>query len=202
MAVTSSEKKGCLQGKVVVITGAARGIGRAAAVACAHAGADIIGIDICKSVNDSFGVKPSKPEDLNETGKSVQEANQRWMSIILDQRDLSALRAAAEQIEHDFGGIDILFANAGVQGFSSLLEMDDAHWHTHIDVNLTGTANTLRAFAPYMIKRSGGRIILTSSTQGQHGMKNGSAYSTTKWGIIAMTLLFENLKMLRNKIQI
>ena len=64
--------------------------------------------------------------------------------------------------------------------------MEDTDWHTQIDVNLTGTANALRAFAPHLIKRGGGRIIVTSSTQGRHGTKNGAAYSASKWGIIGL----------------
>ena len=104
----------------------------------------------------------------------------------LDQRDLPALRAAAARGEQEFGGIDILFANAGTQSFHPLLEMEDADWQITIDVNLTGTANAVRAFAPHMVKRGGGRIILTSSTQGQHGTKYGAAYAASKWGIIGL----------------
>ncbi len=176
----------CLRGKVAVVTGAARGIGRATAVAFAREGADIVGLDICKPVDPRSGVKPSIPEDLEETGRLVRAIGCRWLGIKADQRDLAALRAAAAQTERQFGGIDILFANAGIQSFHPLLEMEDADWQITIDVNLTGTANALRAFAPYMVKRGGGRIIMTSSTQGQHGTKYGAAYSAAKWGIIGL----------------
>lgn len=64
--------------------------------------------------------------------------------------------------------------------------MDDVDWRTHIDVNLTGTANAIRAFAPHFVKRGGGRIIVTTSTQGRHGTKYGAAYSASKWGIIGL----------------
>jgi NAD(P)-dependent dehydrogenase (short-subunit alcohol dehydrogenase family) len=83
-------------------------------------------------------------------------------------------------------GIDILFANAGIQAFRPFLEMEDADWHIQIDVNLTGTANAIRAFAPAMVRRSSGRIIVTTSTQGRHGTLYGSAYSASKSGIIGM----------------
>jgi SDR family mycofactocin-dependent oxidoreductase len=177
---------GCLRGKVAAVTGAARGIGRATAVAFAREGADIVGIDICAPVDPRSGVTPSTPEDLAETGRLVQAAGRRWLSVTLDQRDLKALRAAAAKGEEEFGGIDILFANAGIQSFHPLLEMEDADWHITIDVNLTGSANAVRAFAPHMVKRGGGRIILTSSTQGQHGTKYGAAYAASKWGIIGL----------------
>jgi len=175
-----------LRGKVAVVTGAARGIGRATAIALAREGAEIIGLDICAPVDPRSGVKPSTPEDLEETGRLIRATGRRWLGIQLDQRDLAALRAAGVRVEQEFGGIDILFANAGIQSFHPLLEMEDADWYITIDVNLTGTANAVRAFASYMVKRGGGRIILTSSTQGQHGTKYGAAYSASKWGIIGL----------------
>jgi NAD(P)-dependent dehydrogenase (short-subunit alcohol dehydrogenase family) len=104
----------------------------------------------------------------------------------LDQRDISALREVADAIVQQWNGVDIVFANAGIQAFKPILEMADADWHDQIDVNLTGTANTLRVFAPHLVRRGGGRIIVTSSTQGQHGTKFGAAYSASKWGIIGL----------------
>jgi SDR family mycofactocin-dependent oxidoreductase len=183
---TSEPPSSRLRDKVAVVTGAARGIGRATAIAFAREGADIIGLDICAPVDRRSGVEPSTPEDLDETGRLVRADGRRWMDVKLDQRDLPALRAAAVRGEREFGGIDILFANAGIQSFHPLLEMEDPDWHITIDVNLTGTANAVRAFAPYLVKRGGGRIILTSSTQGQHGTKYGASYSASKWGIIGL----------------
>lgn len=175
-----------LYGKIAVVTGAARGIGRASAIALAEAGAHIVGIDICDIVSARSGVTAATAEDLKETGHLVQQTGVRWLSFEIDQRQFPALKDAANTIVQQFGGIDILFANAGIQAFCPLLEMEDDDWHIQVDVNLTGTANAIRAFAPHLVKRGGGRIIVTSSTQGQHGMKNGAAYSATKWGIIGL----------------
>ena len=175
-----------LKGKVAVVTGAARGIGRSAAVALARSGANVAGIDICATVDPRSGVTPATKADLDETGQLVQTAGRRWKSFVVDQRDLATLRATAVQIQQDFGGIDILFANAGIQAFRPLLEMEDPDWHIQIDVNLTGTANAIRAFAPAMVKRGSGRIIVTTSTQGRHGTMYGAAYSASKWGIIGL----------------
>ncbi len=172
--------------RIAVVTGAARGLGRASAVALAREGAAVVGIDIAGHVGAILEVEPASADDLAETGRLVEAAGGRWLAITLDQRDIRALRTAAEQAVAAFGGIDILFANAGIQAFKPLLDMEDAHWHDQIDVNLTGTANAIRAFAPHIVARGGGRIIVTSSTQGQHGALNGAAYSASKWGIIGL----------------
>ncbi len=129
---------------------------------------------------------PATHEELAGTGALVEAAGARWLPIQLDQRNIALLRQAAGTIEASFGGIDVLFANAGIQAFKPLLEMNHPDWHDQIDVNLTGTANVLRAFAPAIVRRGGGRIIITSSTQGQQGTKNGSAYAASKWGLIGL----------------
>jgi len=177
---------GRLAGKVAVITGAARGIGRATAAAFAREGADVIGIDLAHRASPITTFQQPTPEELEETGRLVRQAGRRWLAIQLDQRDIGALRQAAKQVKTEFGGLDILFANAGIQEFKPILEMEDADWHDQINVNLNGTANAIRAFAPLLVERGAGRIIVTSSTQGQHGTKDGAAYSASKWGIIGL----------------
>jgi NAD(P)-dependent dehydrogenase (short-subunit alcohol dehydrogenase family) len=186
MKQQDSTRNEILKGKVAVVTGAARGIGRSAAIALARSGADIAGIDICATVDPRSGVTPATKADLNESGQLVRAEGVKWESFVVDQRDLTALRATALRIEHNFGGIDILFANAGIQAFRPLLEMEDPDWHITIDVNLTGTANAIRAFGPAMVRRGSGRIIVTTSTQGRHGTLYASAYSASKWGIIGL----------------
>jgi SDR family mycofactocin-dependent oxidoreductase len=185
-SATTLKSGGRLQNKVAVVTGAARGIGRATAAAFAREGAHVVGIDICMPVDPRSGVEPANPDDLKETGRLVEATGRRWLSFVLDQRDLLALRSAAAEAQRELGAIDILFANAGIQSFHPLLDMEDSDWDITIDVNLTGTANAIRAFAPHIVNQGGGRIILTSSTQGRHGMKNGAAYSASKWGIIGL----------------
>ncbi len=175
-----------LTGKVAVVTGAARGIGRAIAVEMAANGADIAAIDICGFVSTASNAKPATPEDLEETARQVRGLGRRCTAIKADIRDIDALRKAADQIEGAHGKIDILVANAAIQRWKSLLEMDDADWRDVIDNNLNGTANTIRAFAPKMVGRGYGRIIVLSSMQGKHGTKDGSSYSASKWGILGL----------------
>lgn len=175
-----------LFGRVAVVTGAARGIGRAAAVALAEAGAEVAGLDVAGPVSPILDFPPATPEDLAETGRRVTAAGVRWSAHVADQRDIGAVRAAAAAVERDHGGVDVLFANAGIQAFKPLLEMTDPDWHDQIDVNLTGAANVLRVFAPLLVRRGAGRIVVTSSTQGHHGTRNGAAYSASKWGLIGL----------------
>lgn len=184
--VTTLAGKGRLQGKAAIVTGAARGIGRATAVAFAREGADVMGIDIAGPVSSTLEVVPATPEDLAQTGRLVEAAGTRWLEVRLDQRDLSALRAAADRAYATFGRLDILFANAGIQAFKAILDWEDADWRDIIDVNLTGTCNAIRAVAPHLVRNGGGRIIITSSTQGRHGTKYGAAYSASKWGVIGL----------------
>jgi SDR family mycofactocin-dependent oxidoreductase len=178
---------GRLAGKRAIVTGAARGIGRAAAVAMAREGADILGVDIAEPASAVTRFEPANERELAETGRLVEAEGRRFVAVTADQRDLPALRRMAERAVAELGGIDILFANAGIQAFKPILEMEDADWHDQIDVNLTGTMNMLRAVVPHIVEAGkGGRVIITSSTQGRHGMKTGSAYSASKWGLIGL----------------
>lgn len=97
---------GRLRGKAAIITGAARGIGRATAVAFARAGADVMGIDIAGPVSSTLDVVPATTDELAETGRLVGAAGARWCEARLDQPDLAALRAAAEKANATFGRLD------------------------------------------------------------------------------------------------
>ena len=175
-----------LTGKVAVVTGAARGIGRAIAVELAANGADIVALDIAGPVSHASNAKPATPADLDETVRQVKSYGRRCEPVKADIRDIAALRRAADKTEADFGKIDILVANAAIQRWVPLLQMDDADWKDTIENNLNGTANTLRAFAPKMVARKKGRIIVLSSMQGKHGTKDASSYSASKWGILGL----------------
>ncbi|MFJ3391600.1 SDR family NAD(P)-dependent oxidoreductase [Leifsonia aquatica] len=175
-----------MDGRVVVITGAARGIGRATAVAFAKEGYRVAGADIAGPASSAMDYEPATPQDLAETGSLVEAAGAEWLPVIFDQRDIAAVREGFAGVVERFGGVDVVFANAGIQGFGSLLEMSDQLWNDQIEINLTGTANVLRVAAPLLVERGGGRIIITSSTQGQHGTLDGSGYSASKWGLIGL----------------
>lgn len=175
-----------LTGKVAVVTGAARGIGRAIAVEMAANGADIVAIDIARLATRANSARPASPADLDETLNQVREFGRRAEAIQADVRDIGALRRAADHVEQAYGKIDIVVADAAVQYWKPLLVIDDDEWRDVIDINLNGAANTIRAFAPKMVAAGRGRILLLSSMQGKHGTKHAASYSASKWGVLGL----------------
>jgi NAD(P)-dependent dehydrogenase (short-subunit alcohol dehydrogenase family) len=175
-----------LQDKIVVVTGAARGIGRAIAVEMAANGADVVALDIAGPISSASNAVPATMEELNETVRLIKTFGRRGEAIKVDIRDIAALRLIADKVERDYGKIDVVVANAAIQRWIPLLEMEDADWRDVIDNNLNGTANTVRAFGPKMVARKKGRLILLSSMQGKHGTKDASSYSASKWGILGL----------------
>jgi NAD(P)-dependent dehydrogenase (short-subunit alcohol dehydrogenase family) len=175
-----------LQGKSALVTGAARGIGRAITVALAAAGADVMGLDICAAAAPNLVYPPATSDDLAATGKLVEAQKRRWIGVTADIRDMVAMKGAVDRATKEFGKLDIAIANAAIQIYGPLAEMSDDNWKNVIDVNLNGTANTLRAVLPHMLSKKYGRIVIIASGQGRHGFKNGSAYSASKWGVIGL----------------
>ena len=175
-----------LDGKVAVVTGGARGIGRAIAVEYAANGADVIVIDIGGYVSPASDATPASSDDMAETVRQIRAFGRRGEAIQADIRKIDDLRAAADRIDRDYGKIDIVVANAAIQRWKPLLEMADSDWYDVIDNNVNGTANTIRAFAPKLVAKGKGRIIVLSSMQGRHGTKDGSSYSASKWAILGL----------------
>jgi NAD(P)-dependent dehydrogenase (short-subunit alcohol dehydrogenase family) len=163
-----------LTGKIAVVTGAARGIGRAIAVEMAANGADVVVLDITGPVSTASNAVPATPEELEETVRQIRGYGRRAEGIKADIRNIAALRDIADHVETTYGKIDIVVANAAIQRWMPLMEMDDADWRDVIDNNLNGTANTVRAFAPKMVAHKKGRFILLSSMQGKHGTKDAA----------------------------
>jgi NAD(P)-dependent dehydrogenase (short-subunit alcohol dehydrogenase family) len=182
----SPARGSAVQGKLAVVTGAARGIGRAIAVELAANGADIVAIDICGFVSSASNAEPATPADLDETLRQIRQFGRKAQGIKADIRDIAALRTIADKVVADHGRIDIVVADAAIQRWKPLLEMEDSDWRDVIDNNLNGTANTIRAFAPKMVERQKGRIIVLSSMQGKHGTSGAASYSASKWGILGL----------------
>ncbi len=175
-----------LTGRVAVITGAARGIGRAIAVEYAANGADVVALDIAGPISSSADAPPATRGELDETIRQVRAYGRVGTAYQADIRNIAQLRQIADSVERQHGKIDILVANAAIQAWQPLLHMADSDWDDTIDNNLNGTARTLRAFAPKMVGRKYGRIIVISSMQGRQGTKGAAAYSASKWGLIGL----------------
>lgn len=178
-----------LSGQVAFVTGAARGIGQAIAVALANTGADIAGVDILEDI-PGHAVPLATADDMAATQRLVEQAGRRFLPIQADIRNLAALRSAVDQTTRELGPIEIAIANAGINSNAGFLAEDDAlwqgHWEFNTDVNVYGTANTLRAVLPLMAERRSGRVILVSSTFGRQGNASNPAYVASKWAIIGM----------------
>jgi NAD(P)-dependent dehydrogenase (short-subunit alcohol dehydrogenase family) len=149
-------------------------------------GADVVALDICGPISASSAAIPATPEELEETVRQVKSCGRRSEGIRADIRNINALREIAQRLERGYGKIDIVVANAAIQTWKPLLDMDDSDWNDVIANNLNGTANTVRAFAPEMVARRKGRFILLSSMQGKHGTKDAASYSASKWGILGL----------------
>jgi SDR family mycofactocin-dependent oxidoreductase len=182
---------GKLDGKIALITGAARGQGRSHAIRLAEEGADIIAIDICAQI-PSVQYAMSTPEDLAETAKEVEARGRRIVTAEADVRDPAAVRAAAGRGVAEVGPVDIVLANAGIAPQGAPEDDPDVTFADVIGTNLIGAWNTVNAVAPAMVERGqGGVIVLTSSTQGLTGRGgDGSAattgYAASKHGVVGL----------------
>ncbi|OBG38890.1 mycofactocin-coupled SDR family oxidoreductase [Mycobacterium sp. E3198] len=176
---------GRLRGKVALITGAARGIGRAQAVRFAQEGADIVALDVCGPV-ETVMIPPSTPADLDQTAALVSDTGTRVHTEIVDVRDLTGVQAATDRGAKRFGGLDVVCATAGITSRGPALELDENAWRTMLDVNLTGVWHTCRASAPHLIARGGGAMVLTDSIAGLRGLVGVAHYTAAKHGVVGL----------------
>ena len=177
---------GRLTGKTAVITGAARGIGRAQAVRFAEEGAAIIAIDVCGPI-ESVQVPPSAPQDLAETARLVEQAGGRIVTEIVDVRSPDELHDVVDRGATEFDGIDIVCATAGITSRGAAIELSEAAWRTMLDINLTGVWNTCAATAPHLIKRGAGSMVLISSIAGLRGLAGVGHYTAaTQMNLLAV----------------
>jgi NAD(P)-dependent dehydrogenase (short-subunit alcohol dehydrogenase family) len=177
-----------LAGKAALVTGAARGIGRATAVELARQGAAVALLDIADpdAIPELRGYRLASRADLEEATRLVRAEGARGLPLVADVRDPQGTRQAAAEAAREFGGgLDILVANAGIAINGKLAEPDPAAWQALLDVNLTGSLHTLQAALP-VLRRPGGRIIVVTSVQARTGSVESGAYAATKWGLTGL----------------
>jgi SDR family mycofactocin-dependent oxidoreductase len=174
-----------LEGQVALITGGARGQGRAIALKFASEGAQIVTCDICRDI-DSLAYSLSSEADLQETVELVENLDQRCHAAVADVRDQAALDRVVEEGIAEFGKIDIMVANAGIGDYKPFWELTDKEWSDQIDVNLTGAWHSAKAVARHMKDRMSGCMVFTSSVNGIEGNVNYAHYIAAKHGVLGL----------------
>jgi SDR family mycofactocin-dependent oxidoreductase len=175
-----------LDGQVALVTGAARGMGRAHAVRLAQAGADVLLCDIDEG-DDKVAYPLARASELDETAELVRAEGRTAISAIADVRSLEQLQALVRRGDEELGGVDILVANAGVTGYALAHETDEDLWNLMIDVNLKGAWLSAKAVIPGMIERGrGGSLIFISSGLGLKGMSEASHYAAAKHCVVGL----------------
>ncbi|OBF16230.1 mycofactocin-coupled SDR family oxidoreductase [Mycobacterium sp. ACS4331] len=178
---------GRVDGKIALVTGAARGQGRSHAVRLAQEGADIIAVDICRGFPDSTA-PAATIEDLAETAGLIKDLGRRVVTAEVDVRDFDALADAVGSGVEQLGGLDIVVANAGIGTTGvKLHKMEEPRWQETVDVNLTGVWKTAKAAIPHLIAGGrGGSIIITSSVGGTKAYPQVGHYVAAKHGVVGI----------------
>jgi 3-oxoacyl-[acyl-carrier protein] reductase len=163
-----------LTGKVALVTGAGKGIGRAVALALAQEGVHV-------------GLLARNAAQLHAVATELQAFGVKTAVVAADVADLAAVDAAVAQVTQELGPLDILINNAGIGTFAKFLDMAPADWEQIIKVNLLGVYYVTRAALPGMIARQTGDIINISSSSGLRAAAGSSAYSASKFGLMGLT---------------
>jgi NAD(P)-dependent dehydrogenase (short-subunit alcohol dehydrogenase family) len=174
------------RGRTAFITGIAHGQGRAAALELAREGVNICGIDVAKPIAYP-GYPMGTPAELESLAREATALGVESSLSVADVRDAGAVRAAVEAAVSRFGGIDILFNNAGICGYGLSHELSEEAWDTMLDINLKGAWIVGREVIPVMIRQGRGVIINNVSVAGIRGMARLSHYTASKWGLTGLT---------------
>lgn len=176
---------GRVSGKVALVTGAARGQGRAHATTLAREGAQIVAIDICDQI-PSVAIPMSTPEDLERTAALVEQQDQRCLAIEADTRDSARMRDVIDRTISEFGRIDIVAANHGIAHLTGWEDVTDAEWRDSLDTNVVGVWNSVRPAIPHMIEQGGGSIIMTASIAGFRAFHQMPVYTAAKHAVVGL----------------
>lgn len=176
---------GLLDGQVVLITGGARGQGRAHAIASAREGADVIVMDLAGELN-SVPYPLATEEDLAITVKEVEALGRKAVSFVGDVRSQETLDSIVAAGIETFGKIDAVNANAGIWATKPFWELSEAEWQEMIDIDLTGVWMTMKAVAPHMIERGSGSIVATASVDAVESGGIYAHYTAAKHGVLGL----------------
>lgn len=163
-----------LEGRIALVTGAGRGIGRAVALALAQEGADVVVNDVSKDAADKIA-------------REVEGLGRRALAVPADISKSDEVAAMVNKTVNASGRLDILVNNAGIAKPSSVLKISDAEWDKHININLRGTFLCCREAGKQMVKQQGGKIINMASGVGRAGVPGMAAYTASKAGVLNLT---------------
>lgn len=189
-----------LKGKVALVTGGSRGLGRADCLALAQAGADVVVTDILiesdpelEKTAEASGTALSQfmasqhVVYSEKTSNEIREMGRRSVAVKLDVTNREQVKQVVDQVVKDFGSLDILVNNAGTLDHAATLEkQNDALWDRDLKVNLTGAYNCSKAVFEHMKARKWGRIVMMSSIAGLLGGFGQASYSSSKAGLIGL----------------
>jgi NAD(P)-dependent dehydrogenase (short-subunit alcohol dehydrogenase family) len=166
---------GSFAGKVAFVTGAANGIGRAAALAFAREGAGVVIADVSEQGNQ-------------ETARMVEEAGRRALAVRCDVSRAEDVKAALDKAVDAFGRLDYAFNNAGVeQPITATADLTEEEWDRIVGINLRGVFLCMKHEIPLMLRQGGGAIVNTSSGAGVKGFAGQAAYCAAKYGIVGLS---------------
>ncbi|CAL9282685.1 SDR family oxidoreductase [Streptomyces sp. SudanB52_2052] len=177
-----------LTGKTAIVTGAARGLGRACALTFAAEGADLLLLDIAQDL-DGVPYPLGTTGQLEHTADLCRQAGAATVTAAVDVRDARQCARAVDQALDRFGRVDVLVNNAGIASPSGKVAHDisEREWSLMIDVDLSGAWRMMKAVAPAMVQRRSGSIINVSSTAGTVGYRHFASYVAAKHGLIGLT---------------
>lgn len=179
---------GRLEGQVVVVTGAARGLGRATAAACAAEGADLVLLDVCADL-PGVPYPLGSPGQLAHTARLCRSSGAAVLAATADVRDSGSLAIALTRAVDRFGRIDAVVNNAGIAAPSGtpVHEIDEEQWALMLDVDLSGAWRVIRLVGKQMAARRSGSIVNIASTAGLVGYRHFAGYVAAKHGLIGLT---------------
>jgi NAD(P)-dependent dehydrogenase (short-subunit alcohol dehydrogenase family) len=177
---------GELAGRVALVTGAAHGQGRAAALALARAGAHVAALDVARTLSyPGYGL--GSAADLESLATECARVGVTCLTFSADVRDDEAVTATVGQTVARLGRIDVLFNNAGICAYGLAHELTESAWDAMLDINLKGAWLVARRVIPHLMRQRSGVIINNSSVAGLRGMARLSHYAASKWGLVGLT---------------
>jgi 3-oxoacyl-[acyl-carrier protein] reductase len=199
-----------LKGKVALVTGGSRGLGRADCLALARAGADVVVTDILIESDPNLEKAAEQSESVfsqvmasqqvvyaEKTSDEIRKMGRRSIAVKMDVTNREQVKQVVDQVVKEFGSLDILVNNAGTLDHNAMIDsQNDNLWERDLRVNLTGAYNCSKAAWPHMKERQWGRIIMMASIAGVLGGFGQASYATTKAGLIGLgkTLALEGAR--------